>query len=193
MKFGVGQSVKRTEDLRLVTGQGRYTDDFHFDGETHAAFLRSPYAHARIKSIDISAAKAMPGVLAVLTQADVEAFGAIRSQSVAAHESATASRRFGAPKPLLAKDQVTFPGEAIAMVVAETYAQACDAAEAVAVDFEELPAAGTLEVAPSKPDIWGEVKGNQSFDWVTARKTSATRRSRRQRTRSPSTSCRTGS
>lgn len=67
MKFGVGQSVKRTEDIRLVTGQGQFTDDFRFENETFAAFLRSPYAHATIKSIDVSAALAAPGVVAVLT------------------------------------------------------------------------------------------------------------------------------
>ena len=76
MKFGVGQSVKRTEDIRLITGQGQYTDDLRFERETHTAFLRSPYAHARIKSLDTSAAKNAPGVVAVLTQADVDAFGA---------------------------------------------------------------------------------------------------------------------
>ena len=76
MKFGSGQSVRRTEDIRFVTGHGQYTDDLHFDGETFVAFVRSPQAHAKIKSIDISAAKAAPGVVAVLTQADVEAAGA---------------------------------------------------------------------------------------------------------------------
>src|SRR5215471_15005996 len=73
MKFGVGQSVKRTEDLRLVTGQGQYTDDIHFPNETYAAFLRSPHGHAKITSIDISAAKSAPGVVDVLTQDDVDA------------------------------------------------------------------------------------------------------------------------
>ena len=76
MKFGVGQSVKRTEDIRLVTGQGQFTDDFQFENQTFAAFLRSPYAHARIKSIDTAAAQAAPGVVIVLTQNDVERFGA---------------------------------------------------------------------------------------------------------------------
>jgi len=166
MKFGVGQSVKRTEDFRLITGQGQYTDDFRFERETHAALLRSPHAHARIRSIDVSGALAMPGVVAVLTQADVEAFGAKPLPNQSPLASRDGSPPIGAPKTLLASDHVTFTGEAIAMVVAETYAQACDAAEAIAIDYEEMPAAGTLEVAPSRPDIWSEVKGNQCFDWV---------------------------
>src|SRR3954471_5409331 len=76
MKFGIGQSVKRSEDLRFVTGQGQYTDDLHFAGETHAVFLRSPHAHAMIGGIDSAAALTMPGVVAVLTHKDVEAAGA---------------------------------------------------------------------------------------------------------------------
>ena len=76
MKFGVGQWVKRTEDIRFVTGQGQYTDDLHFPNETFACFHRTPQSHARITSIDISAAKAAPGVIDVLTHVDVEAFGA---------------------------------------------------------------------------------------------------------------------
>jgi carbon-monoxide dehydrogenase large subunit len=166
MKFGVGQSVKRTEDIRLVTGQGQYTDDYHFDHETHAAFLRSPYGHAKIKSIDTSAAKSAPGVVAVLTQADVEAFGARNMPNAAPLKSRDGSGPKGVSKPLLAKDHVTFTGEAVAMVVAETYAQACDAAELIAVDYEDLPSAGTLDVAPSRPAIWSETPGNQCFDWV---------------------------
>ena len=76
MKFGIGQSVRRTEDSRFVTGQGQYTEDLRFERETHAAFLRGPYAHARILSIDSSAAEAAPGVIGVLTWKDVEAAGA---------------------------------------------------------------------------------------------------------------------
>ncbi|MGZ5987956.1 MAG: xanthine dehydrogenase family protein molybdopterin-binding subunit [Rhizomicrobium sp.] len=166
MKFGVGQSVKRTEDIRLVTGQGQFTDDYHFEKETFAAFLRSPYAHAKIKSIDISAVTSAPGVVAVLTHDDVEAFGAKPMPNAAPLKNRDGSGPKAAPKTLLAKDHVTFPGEAIVMVVAETYPQACDAAELVAIEFEELPAAGTLEVAPGRPAIWESVPGNESFDWI---------------------------
>ena len=72
MKFGIGQSVRRTEDIRFVTGQGQYTDDLRFERQTFACFLRSPHAHARLKSVDVSAAKAAPGVVAVLTYDDIE-------------------------------------------------------------------------------------------------------------------------
>ena len=76
MKFGVGQSVKRTEDIRFVTGQGQYTDDLHFDNETFACFVRSPHGHARINSVDVTAAKEAPGIVDVLTYDDIKAFGA---------------------------------------------------------------------------------------------------------------------
>src|ERR1700755_1433601 len=87
MKFGVGQSVRRTEDIRFVTGQGQYTDDLRFDNETYACFLRSPHGHAKIKSIDITAAKAAPGVIDVLTYADVKAAGAKPMPCMAAVKS----------------------------------------------------------------------------------------------------------
>src|SRR5512135_3807543 len=111
MKFGIGQSVKRTEDIRLVTGQGQFTDDFRFERELHAAFLRSPYAHAKIKSIDTTRAKAAAGVVAVLTQDDVEAFGARPLPNATPLKNRDGSGPKGAPKTLLASDHVTFPGE----------------------------------------------------------------------------------
>src|SRR5215472_1458185 len=129
MKFGVGQSVKRTEDSRLVVGQGQYTDDIRLTNETYSAFHRSPHAHAKIRSIDISEAKKAPGVLAVLTQDDVDAEGARPMPCMAPVQSRDGSSTKQTPKTLLAKSAVTFVGEAIAMVVAETYAQAVDAAE----------------------------------------------------------------
>ncbi len=149
MKFGSGQSVRRTEDIRFVTGHGQYTDDLHFDRETFVAFVRSPQAHAKILSVDTAAAKAAPGVVAVLTQADLEAAGAQNMPAMTPMQSRDGSMPKGVEKPLLAKDHTTFSGEAIAMVIAETYAQARDAAEMVAVDYEQLPAAGTLESAPN--------------------------------------------
>jgi carbon-monoxide dehydrogenase large subunit len=166
MKFGVGQSVKRTEDIRFVTGQGQYTDDLRFPGEAHAAFLRSPHSHARITSIDISAAKSAPGVIGVLTQDDVDAFGARTMPCVAPLQSRDGSPVKTSPKTLLAKTGVTFVGEAIAMVVAETYAQAKDAAELVAVEYDVLDAAGTLAAAPTGPVLWKVAPGNEAFDWA---------------------------
>ena len=167
MKFGIGQSVRRTEDIRFVTGHGRYTDDIHFENETQVAFTRSPYAHAKINSIDTAAAEAAPGVVAVLTQADVEAFGAGPMPCQLPLKSRDGSDIKATPKPLLAKDKVTFAGEAVAMVIAETYAQAKDAAELVEVDYEMLDACGTLEAAPTGPQIWAGAPGNLCFDWAT--------------------------
>src|ERR1700709_2166080 len=148
MKFGVGQSVKRTEDIRFITGQGQYTDDLHFDNQTFACFHRSVQAHARILSIDVSAAKAAPGGVDVLTYEDIEAFGAGPMPLMAPVKNRDGSSTRISDKPILAKDKITFTGEAIAMVIAETYAQAKDAAELVAVDYETLDAAGTLTAAP---------------------------------------------
>jgi len=166
MKFGIGQSVKRTEDIRLVTGQGQYTEDLHFDRETQVAFLRSPHAHARITSLDTSAAEKAPGVVAVLTWKDVEAAGANPMMCFAPLVSRDGTPVRQSPKPLLAKGKVTFAGEAIAMVIAETYAQAMDAAELIAVDYETLDAVGTLHAAPGGPQVWDSAPGNECFDWA---------------------------
>jgi aerobic carbon-monoxide dehydrogenase large subunit len=166
MKFGIGQSVKRTEDIRFITGNGKYTDDLRFEGEGFVAFLRSPHGHAKIKSIDIEAAKSAPGLIGVLTWKDVEAAGAAPMPLLAPIPSRDGTFAKNSPKPLLAKDKVTFAGEAIAMVVAETYAQACDAAELVAVEYEPLDAAGTLDSAAAGPQIWDTAPNNLVFDWV---------------------------
>jgi len=166
MKFGVGQSVKRTEDIRFVTGQGQYTDDLHFPNETFACFHRTSQSHARIKGIDVAEAKRAPGVIAVLTFADVEAFGANPMPLMAPVPSRDGSSTKTSPKPLLAKDKVTFTGEAIAMVVAETYAQAKDAAELVQVEYDTLDASGTLASAPNGAQIWDGAANNLSFDWA---------------------------
>ena len=160
MKFGIGQPVRRTEDIRFITGRGQYTDDLRFADEAHVAFLRSPYAHARILSVDVTEASVAPGVAKVLTHADVAAFGAGPMPCEALVGGAKPS-----PKPLLAGNKVTFVGEAVAMVIAETYAQAVDAAELVAVDYEALDAAGTLQVAPGAGEIWPGAAGNLCFDW----------------------------
>jgi aerobic carbon-monoxide dehydrogenase large subunit len=166
MKFGVGQSVKRTEDIRFVTGQGQYTDDLHFPHEAHVAFHRSPHGHARVRRVDVSAAKKAPGVVAVLTQADVEKAGAGPMPCLAPIQSRDGTPTKPSDKPQLNGTHVTFIGEAIAMVIAETYAQARDAAELVAVDYEPLDGAGTLESAPEGPQIWATAPGNLAFDWV---------------------------
>ncbi len=166
MKFGVGQSVRRTEDIRFITGQGQYTDDLRFPGEAFAVFHRSPHGHARIKSVEIAAAKSAPGVVAVLTQEDVEKAGAGPMPCLAPIMSRDGTPARASAKPQLSGKTITFIGEAIAMVIAETYAQARDAAELVAVEYEPLDAAGTLEAAPSGPQIWDTAPGNLVFDWA---------------------------
>jgi carbon-monoxide dehydrogenase large subunit len=137
MKFGAGQSVRRTEDIRFITGNGQYTDDLSFPRQAYAAFVRSPYAHAKINGIDVSAARSAPGVVAVLTQADIVAAGGCNMPSHTPMKGRDGSAPKGVDKPLLADAQVTFSGEAVAMVIAETLAEARDAAELVAVDYED--------------------------------------------------------
>jgi len=164
MKFGIGQSVRRTEDVRLVTGHGEYTDDLHFERQAYAAFARSPHAHAHLGHVDVSAARAAPGVVAVLTYEDIAWAGPMPCEiRITDREGAPPK---ASPKPLLAKDRVTFAGEAVAMVIAETSAQAKDAAELVAVDYEPLEATGTLSAAPEGAQIWETAPGNLVFDWA---------------------------
>lgn len=159
MKFGVGQSVKRVEDQRLLTGQGRFTDDLRFEGEVYGVTLRSPYGHARITRLDTAAARAMPGVLAIYTAADLTAFNPIPT-SVPLND-------VPAPRPLLAADRVRFVGDGIAFVVAETREAARQAAEAIEVDFDDLPAVATVEeaLADGAPLVWDEAPGNNAGEW----------------------------
>jgi len=165
MKFGTGQSVRRTEDIRFITGHGQYTDDLRLSNEAQGVFLRSPHAHAKILSVDTSAAKDSPGVIAVLTQADLEAAGAKPMATHTPVKSRDGSPVQGAAKNFLAKDQVTFVGEAVVLVIAETLAEARDAAELVMIDYEPLEAVPNLEGAPDGTQIWSEVAGNLCLDY----------------------------
>src|SRR5580698_7868750 len=106
MKFGIGQSVRRTEDLRLVTGHGQYTDDLDFERQTYAAFLRTPHPHAKLKSVDVSAARAAPGVVAVLTYEDIGSYGTMPCHAPVPSRDGSPPK--ASPKALLAKDKVTF-------------------------------------------------------------------------------------
>ncbi len=166
MKFGTGQSVRRTEDIRFITGHGQYTDDLKLPNETHGVFLRSPHGHAKILSIDTSAAKEAPGVVAVLTQADLEAAGAKPMVTQTPVKGRDGAFPHGVAKTFLARDQVTFVGEAVVLIVAETLAQARDAAELVVIDYEPVDAVGTLQSAPDGAQIWDEVAGNLCLDWA---------------------------
>ena len=167
----VGQPIRRKEDIRLLTGQGRFSDDFSMPGQAYAAMVRSPHPHARIVSIDKGAALAMPGVLAVLTGADVAAdkLGPIPHDPLPKTKFDMKltgpdgnKAPFIGPHLLLPADKARHAGEAVAMVVADTLAQALDAAEAVTVEWEELPwVSKTLKaLAPGAPSVWEEVPDN---------------------------------
>ena len=137
---GIGAPVRRKEDLRFITGKGSYTDDFNRPGQAHAYFLRSPHAHANIRSIDLEAARAMPGVVAVLTGDDLAAdkIGGLICGWMIHSKDGTPMK--AGPHPALAQGKVRYVGDHVAVVIAETLAQASDAAEAIAVDYEVLPA-----------------------------------------------------
>lgn len=171
---GFGKPVRRTEDARLLIGDGRYSDDFNLPGQAYAYFVRSPHAHARIRRIDIDPALAGPGVIAVLTGEDAAAdgLGPIPHRPVPSnpHEvplrSGDGSAFFIAPHPPLPADKARFVGEAVAMVIAETCAAAQDGAERVVVDWDPLPAVtATAEAATADaPLLWDETASNVCVD-----------------------------
>ena len=167
VKFGIGQAVTRVEDHRLLTGRGTYTDDVHADGTAAAVIVRSPYAHARIKGIDAKAARAAPGVIAVLTHAEVKADGLGDLPCLVPITSRDGSERQDVPRPILEGEIVRHVGTAVALVVAETPAQARDAAELVEVDYDPLPAVHDAVAATEAgaPQLYANVPSNLSFDW----------------------------
>src|ERR1051325_2082201 len=132
-KYGVGQPVRRTEDPVLVQGHGRYTDDINMAGEAYAVFVRSRHGHGVIKGIDTAAAKAMPGVLGIFTGADLSAYGTLKCAVPFKNRDGSEMKK--PARYSIHTDKVPFVGDPIAVVVAETLAQAKDAAEAVAVDI----------------------------------------------------------
>lgn len=164
---GIGASVRRREDQRFLTGRGNYTDDFKRLNMTHAVHVRSPYAHARILGIDFTDAAAMPGVVAVLTGADMEADKVGSLPCGWQIHSKDGSPMKEPPHYPLARDRVRYVGDAVAVVIAETREQARDAAEMVVVDYEELPAVGssTRAVAGSAPLVHDDAPDNVCYDW----------------------------
>jgi carbon-monoxide dehydrogenase large subunit len=164
-EFAVGQGVSRFEDPRLVCGGGRYVDDIKLPGMAHAVVARSPHAHAKIKSIDISAAKVASGVLAVLTAADVKAAGYGDLPVPGGLKRRDGSPMYKPRYPILAEDRVRWVGDYVAFVVADTVAQAQDAAELVDVEYEELPAVTSTAEAPkaSAPRVWDDCADNICF------------------------------
>ncbi len=167
-KFGIGQPVKRVEDVRFITGAGAYTDDLNLPNQAHAVVLRSPFGHAKINSIDTSMAQEAPGVIAVLTGADVEADGLGTLPCLAPVPNADGSEIVMPPRPLLQSDRVRFVGDTVAFVIAETVNQAKDAAEMIEVDYEDLPAVGTIETAEADgaPLVWDQAPGNVCLEWA---------------------------
>ena len=174
-KFGLSQSVRRVEDPRLLTGRGRYTDDISMPGEVVGIVLRSPHAHARITSLDTAPALAVPGVLAVITGADLRAAGLGEVPCVIPMKNRDGSKRAETPRLALAEDTVRFVGDPVAFVVAETAAAARDGAEAIAVEYEVLPAATDLATAwqPGQPQVWPGAANNICFDWEAGDKAKA--------------------
>jgi carbon-monoxide dehydrogenase large subunit len=140
----IGDRPRRREDLRFLTGRGSYLDDLAFDRLAHAVVLRSVHAHSRIRGIDPAAARATAGVLAVLTAAEVRADGLQPLQPSARANVQTGEPFAYAPQPLLAEGKVRYVGEPVALIVAETRAQALGAAEQVVVDYAPLPSVTTL-------------------------------------------------
>jgi aerobic carbon-monoxide dehydrogenase large subunit len=164
---GIGASVKRREDIRFITGKGHFTDDINRPGQAYAYFLRSPHAHATIDRIDSSAAQKSPGVVAIFTGADIEADkvgGLICGWMI--HSKDGSPMKAGA-HPALAQGKVRYVGDHVAVVIADTYAQARDAAEKVAVDYGQLPAVvDTATAAQSgRPQIHDAAPGNTVFNW----------------------------
>ncbi len=164
-EFAIGQGVSRFEDPRLIRGGGRYTDDIKLPGMAHGVVLRSPHAHAKVNSIDVAAAKTAPGVLAVLTSADIKAAGYTDLPVPGGHKRRDGSPMYKPRYPILAEDRVRWVGDSVAFVVAETAAQALDAAEMIAVDYEELPAVtSTVEASkPGGPRVWDDCPDNICF------------------------------
>src|SRR3954470_10488258 len=167
MKFGVGQPVRRFEDQTLITGKGRYTDDIRLDNMAQAYVVRAQVAHANIRKIDATTARGMPGMLLVLTGDDVKADGLGDVPCHAPLTNKDGSPRHDTPRPALAVGKVRHLGQPVALVVAETLPQAQDAAEAIEMEYESLPAVTDARAALGKsaPQLFDSIPGNLVFDW----------------------------
>jgi carbon-monoxide dehydrogenase large subunit len=161
----IGQSLKRKEDARFLTGTGQYTDDVALANQAQAFFLRSPHAHAAIRGIDVSKAKAAPGVVAVYTAADLEGVNGLPCGWLITSVDGTPMKE--PPHPVLARGKVRYVGDPVALVVAETRDQAKDAAEQIDVDYDVLPAVVNVVDAlkPGAPQIHDEAPGNKCYTW----------------------------
>jgi aerobic carbon-monoxide dehydrogenase large subunit len=164
-EFGIGQSVPREEDPYLLRGRGRYVDDVTLLGQARAYVLRSPHAHARIGAVDVERAKSLPGVQLILAAGhpEIQALGLQRPK--VARKRRDGSPAFIAPQPLLARERVRYIGEPVAFFVADTLTRAKDAAEAIEVDYEPLPAVVTADAAAQAgvQPVWEQCTDNQAF------------------------------
>ena len=167
MKFGIGQPVPRQEDPTLLRGQGRYTDDVNVPGQAYGVMVRSQVAHGVIRGIDTAEARAMPGVLGVWTGADLVAAGFGLLKCIIPFPNRDGSPMKKPDRPSLATDKVRFVGDPVAIVVAETAAQARDAAEAVMVDIDSLPAVTDARAGaqPGAPQLYDDVPNNVCLDY----------------------------
>ncbi|MDM0022210.1 xanthine dehydrogenase family protein molybdopterin-binding subunit [Variovorax saccharolyticus] len=157
----------RREDARLTVGRGQYVDDVPMDAALRVVFVRSPYASAFVKSVDVSAALALPGVVAVLTGADMLAEGFNACPTPFKLDQGDGTFAFETPRPFLVQDRVRFVGEPVAMVLADSFASAQDAADLVVVEFEDSPAVTDVHAAQdaAAPQVWNDRPSNIAFHW----------------------------
>ena len=167
-RFGSDHGTLRSEDEPLLTGKGRFTDDLNAPGQTYGVFVRSTVSHAAIRNVDVSQARGMPGVLGVFTGRDLSADGLGAIPPVAVFPGRDGKPMFAAAMPPLAVDRVRYVGESVAIVVAETLAQALDASERVKIDLEELASAPDVlsATASGAVAIHEERPGNIALDWT---------------------------
>ena len=161
----IGMPVRREEDFRLLRGKGRYVDDVRLPREARGYVVRSPHAHARIAAFDAVAARAAPGVLAVLTGDELRERGLGTLRPLVQRQRRGGRPAFICPQPILAQGFVRYVGDPVAFIVAETLDQAKDAAELLAIEYEILPAVTTAEaaLAPGAPAVWPDNPGNEAF------------------------------
>jgi len=162
----IGQSIRRKEDLRFITGAGQYTDDVNMVRQTQGVFLRSPHAHATLRSIDLAKAKAAPGVVAIFTGADLTGVNGLPCGWLITGTDGKPMNE--PPHPVLAQGKVRYVGDQVALVIAETLHQAKDAAELIDVDYEVLPAVVNCVDAlkPGAPQIHEQAPGNKCYTWA---------------------------
>ena len=161
----IGESMKRKEDERFLTGVGQYTDDIHQANQKYAVFVRSPHAHAALKSVDVGAAEKMPGVVKVFTGKDMEGkMGGLPCGWLISNPDGSPMKE--PPHPILAHTKVRYVGDHVAMVVADTLQQAKDAAEAVEVDYDVLDAVIDMRTARNGPALHDEAPDNHCYKWT---------------------------